>query len=290
MSTTQATRLTPRVKPRCGRVPLSPLRYPGGKTRFVPKLVGWLDGRTFPRVVEPFCGGASVSLGLLDAGIADTAVISDADPLIAAFWVASTEHTDDLISLMHREPVTVERWTYWKTLDERTLDTLHQGLKALYLNRTTFSGIIRFGSVLGGLEQTGTTRIGDRFNKDALAASLTRIGKWHAEGRLTAVHRDYRAALKTASPEDLVYLDPPYVEKADALYGLSFGESDHRDLAAAVAAHDGPAMVAYDDHPLIRALYGEIDGLRFVRPEWAYGMGAIKRSRELLITNVPGIR
>jgi len=287
MSTAQATRLTPRVKPRCGRVPLSPLRYPGGKTRFVPKLVGWIGDTRFPRVVEPFCGGASVSLGLLHHDVVERAVISDADPLIAAFWIAATEHTDDLIELMREEPVTVERWTYWKSVDAGSADTLRAGMKALYLNRTTFSGLIRFGSVLGGLEQTGATRIGDRFNKDALAASLTRIGRWHAEGRLTAVHRDYTAALKTVSPDDLVYLDPPYVEKADALYGLSFGESDHRALAGAVRGHIGPVMVSYDDHPLIRELYGEIDGMRFVRPEWAYGMGKSKKSRELLITNVP---
>lgn len=285
MSVTQATRLSPSVKPRCGRVPLSPLRYPGGKTRFVPHLVRGLEGRAFARVVEPFCGGASVSLGLLAANIVETAVISDADPLIAAFWTVATEHTIDLIELMDQEPVTVERWQHWKSVDETMLDTLHQGLKALYLNRTTFSGLIRFGSVLGGLEQSGTTKVGDRFNKDALAACLLRIGKWHTDGRLVALHRDYREALADAAADDLVYLDPPYVEKADALYGMSFGEQDHRDLAAAVRGVRGPVMVAYDDHPLIRELYSG-SGLRFDTPTWSYGMGSIKRSRELLITNV----
>lgn len=226
-----------------------------------------------------------MSLGLLDADIVERAVISDADPLIAAFWIAATEHTVDLIELMDQEPVTVERWTYWKGVDETTLDTLHQGMKALYLNRTTFSGLIRFGSVLGGLEQSGDTKIGDRFNKDALAACLLRIGKWHNDGRLTASHRDYREALADTAADDLVYLDPPYVEKADALYGLSFGEQDHRDLAEAVRGVRGTVMVAYDDHPLIRELYSG-SGLRFDTPAWSYGMGASKRSRELLITNV----
>ncbi len=275
------------------RVPLSPLRYPGGKTRFVPKLLGMpLHRDGYHRVIEPFAGGASVSLGLLNAGVADHAVLTDADPLISSFWIAATEQTEGLIDFMMSEPVTVERWQYWKSADEDTLDVLHKGMKALYLNRTTFSGLIRHGSVLGGLKQTGTTKIGARFNKPALAACLSRIGRWYDEGRIEAHHLDYRKALEVADPADLVYLDPPYVEKSDALYGPAFGESEHIALAECVGemSADIHVIISYDDHPLIRKLYGGFGGMRFLTPEWAYGMGSGSgntSSRELVITTLP---
>lgn len=274
--------------------PLSPLRYPGGKTRFVPHLVRWLGDARFPTVVEPFCGGASVSLGLLHHNVVERAVISDADPLIAAFWKVATERTEEFIELMHGEPVTVARWTYWKNKHEQGLSPMGRAMKTLYLNRTSFSGLIRFGSVLGGVNQDrvlaegGSVKypVGCRFNKDALAASLTRIGKWYDEGRLVAHRRDYTVALKMVSPDDLVYLDPPYVEKADQLYGLSFGEDDHRTLAAWLYDHQPPTIISYDDLPLIRTLYS--DGMTLLEPRWSYGMGKSKKSRELLIHNLKG--
>lgn len=274
-------------------IPLSPLRYPGGKTRFVPHFVKWLGDERFPRVVEPFCGGASVSLGLLKHNMVDTAVISDADPLIAAFWCVATTRTEEFIELMREEPVSVTRWTYWKNKHEQGLSPMGRAMKTLYLNRTSFSGLIRFGSVLGGVNQDqvlaegGTVKypVGCRFNKEALTASITRIGKWHDEGRLTAYRRDYSSALKLVSPDDLVYLDPPYVEKADQLYGMSFGESEHRDLAAWLYDHQPPTIISYDDLPLIRELYGDMTVLE---PTWSYGMGKSKKSRELLIHNLKG--
>lgn len=275
--------------------PLSPLRYPGGKTRFVPHLVRWLGDARFPEMVEPFCGGASVSLGLLQADIVDRAVISDADPLIAAFWKVATERSAEFIDMMRAEPVTVERWTYWKRKHEQSLSPMGRAMKTLYLNRTSFSGLIRHGSVLGGVGQDaviaegGTVKypVGCRFNKEALAASLTRIGQWHTEGRLFAERRDYTAALKRVSSDTLVYLDPPYVEKANQLYGLSFGEDDHRELAAWLYDHQPPTILSYDDLPLIRSLYGD-DGMTLLTPSWSYGMGKKKSSREILIHNLKG--
>lgn len=274
------------------RVPLSPLRYPGGKTRFIPKLIDWLDGTRYEWVIEPFCGGASVSLGLLQADVVETAVISDADPLIAAFWISATEHPDALIDKMLSEPVSVDRWNFWTAADEDDLDTIDKALKALYRNRTSFSGLIRHGGVLGGQKQAGNTKVGDRFNKAALAASIQRIGRWHTEGRLTAMQRGYDAALAAAKPGDLVYLDPPYVEKSPDLYGPTFGDSHHADLARCVGDLDSDidVIVSYDDHPTVRSLYGDLDGMRFLTPEWAYGMGSGSgntASRELVITNVP---
>lgn len=284
--------LTPLPASKPKRVPLSPLRYPGGKTRFVPKLVSWLEGTTYKRVLEPFAGGASVSLGLLEAGIAETAWISDADPLIASFWIAATEQPEDLIDFMFSEPVSVERWNFWTASDERELDTLHKAMKTLYRNRTSFSGLIRHGGVLGGQAQAGRTKIDARFNKPALAASIERIGQWAKEGRLEATHDHWGLPAACGKRGDLFYFDPPYVEKSDQLYGPRFDEKDHENLSRDVRrlVEEVSVIVSYDDHPLIRKLYGSIFGARFLTPEWAYGMGSGSgntTSRELVITNVP---
>lgn len=275
-------------------VPLSPLRYPGGKTRFVPHLVEWIGDTTYPSVVEPFCGGASVSLGLLKEDVVRRAVIGDADHLLADFWSAATLMTEELIEYMHSEPVTVKRWKHWKALESK--DILTNAMKTLFLNRTSFSGLIRHGSVLGGVDQDAKIAAGEkvaypvgcRFNKDTLEESIRRIGQWARQGRLMAVHSDYRDTLGIADDDGLVYLDPPYVEKSNQLYGKTFAEECHRDTARhayKVAAKGIGVVVSYDDVPLIRELYSD-SPFHVHEPKWAYGMGKSKSSRELLLTNI----
>ena len=278
-------------------VPLSPLWYPGGKTRFVPHLTQWLGDVSYhPRwVVEPFCGGASVSLGMLAADAAHAAVIADADPLVAQFWMAATEHTEDLLDVMMSEPVTVERWKHWKTLDVSRADVVTVAMKTLFLNRTTFSGLIRHGSVLGGIDQDEKIAngevvkypVGCRFNKVSLANSLRRIGEWHDKGRLLAWFCPYEETLDAAPRNGMVYLDPPYVEKSDQLYGRLFTEDCHRILAesAYAVAEARKVIISYDDLPLIRDLYSN-EPMHIDTPTWSYGMGKNKQSREVLIHNL----
>ena len=60
--------------------------------------------------------------------------------------------------------------------------------KALFLNRTTFSGILhgRAGP-LGGRRQRSSTTLGSRFNPDGLAERLRFVGHLYDTGRLLDV-------------------------------------------------------------------------------------------------------
>ena len=40
----------------------TPLRYPGGKSRAVPKLLQWLPSREITEYREPFLGGGSMAI------------------------------------------------------------------------------------------------------------------------------------------------------------------------------------------------------------------------------------
>ena len=65
----------------------SPLRYPGGKTRFTPFIWSAIQhsGAMHAEFAEPFCGGAGVSLALLELGHVQRIALNDIDPLIANF-------------------------------------------------------------------------------------------------------------------------------------------------------------------------------------------------------------
>lgn len=215
----------------------SPLRYPGAKSglaAIIAKLVSE-SSKSIGRpelFVEPFAGGASTALRLAGSGVATRILLADADPLVTRFWQVAAADTDWLIDRMWDEPVTLDRWDYWRSwtpTDPRERDV---AVKCLFLNRTTFSGILhgRAGPI-GGRTQTSRYKIDCRFSKEALAARLRLIGDLYKSGRLVDVWcKDWRATLRDVVewypqliPNRVVaYLDPPYWSKSPKLYGRSF--------------------------------------------------------------------
>ena len=67
---------------------LSPFRYPGGKTWFVPRLREWLlnQPKKPKRLVEPFAGGGIVSLTSVSENLVESAHLVELDWEIAAVW------------------------------------------------------------------------------------------------------------------------------------------------------------------------------------------------------------
>lgn len=222
----------------------TPLRYPGAKTGLA-SLIGKLvdAAKHSPQVqrvdllVEPFAGGASTSLRLVGRGIVGRVLLADADPLVAAFWQVAAAQTDDLIDRMHEEPVTLDRWDYWRSWTPRpgtspATARFEAAVKCLFLNRTTFSGILhgRAGPI-GGRAQNSDYDIGCRFNKFALAERISFIGHLYETRRLIDVWcMDWKTTLdsvasiyKTLVPNHVIaYVDPPYLAKSTKLYQRSF--------------------------------------------------------------------
>jgi DNA adenine methylase len=216
---------------------LSPLRYPGAKSGLVGVIGDLVSGATEklgkPELfVEPFAGGASTALRLAGAGIVRRVLLADTDPLVARFWQVAAADTEWLIDRMMDEPVTLERWDHWRSwqpLDPRDRDT---AVKCLFLNRTTFSGILhgRAGPI-GGRKQKSEYKIDCRFNKEALAARLRFVGDLYASNRLVDVWcKDWKDTLDDVAewypqliPNQVIaYLDPPYWSKSPQLYRKSF--------------------------------------------------------------------
>ena len=231
----------------------SPLRYPGAKSSLAPVIARVITtakrSREVPEInllVEPFAGGASASLRMIGDGTVDRILLADADPLVTAFWQTAADDTERLIDRMHDEweryvrrggRTAVDRWDYWR---EWAPDTgmapssrrLAAATKCLFLNRTTFSGILHGkAGPIGGRAQASDYPIGCRWNPGALEERLRYVGHLYATGRLVDVWRkDWRQTLDDV-PEHypqllpsrvVAYLDPPYVEKSSVLYRTSF--------------------------------------------------------------------
>jgi DNA adenine methylase len=215
----------------------SPLRYPGAKSGLV-GVIGDLVARATEKLgkpelfVEPFAGGASAALRLAGAGIVNRVLLADADPLVARFWQVAAADTDWLIDRMMDEPVTLDRWDYWRSWHPSGPRDRDTAVKCLFLNRTTFSGILhgRAGPI-GGRKQESAYKIDCRFNKEALATRLRFVGDLYRANRLADVWckewQDTMGDIGEWYPALLpnrviAYLDPPYWSKSPKLYRQSF--------------------------------------------------------------------
>jgi DNA adenine methylase len=215
----------------------SPLRYPGAKSGLTSIIAEMITSASAllgkPELfVEPFAGGASTAIRLAGAGIVRRVLLADADSLVAKFWQVAAADTEWLIDRMWAEPVTLERWEYWREWQAPNPDDREIAMKCLFLNRTTFSGILhgRAGPI-GGRKQESAYKIDCRFNKEALQDRLRFVSDLYRSNRLIDVwHGDWKDTLAEVPerypsliPNRVVaYLDPPYLEKSGKLYRHSF--------------------------------------------------------------------
>jgi DNA adenine methylase len=254
----------------------TPLRYPGAKSGLSPiiseLLIAAAKHRSIGSVdllVEPFAGGASTSLRLVGNGTVHRILLADADPLVAAFWQVAAAEPAALIARMRDEhthyleagsSVAVERWDYWRNYAappgaRPQTARFESAVKCLFLNRTTFLGILhgRAGPI-GGRAQASSYSIGCRFNPDALAERIDYIADLYSTNRLIDVWcMDWRDTLdntasvyKTLVPNRVIaYLDPPYLRKSGTLYNRSF-ESERRALRSVPAPAGWPSSQAHE--------------------------------------------
>ena len=253
---------------------LSPLRYPGGKsklTKFVKLLFrsnGLLDGE----YAEPYAGGASVALGLVLGEYASVAHINDLDLSIHAFWHAVLNETEALCRRISLRPVTLAEWRRQRAIQDRAeqADALDLAFSTFFLNRTNRSGIIASGGVIGGTGQSGDWRIDARYNKAGLIKRIERIARYR--DRISLTRLDATDFLKQVSmnlpPRSLTYLDPPYYVKGQQrLYASYYRPKDHALIAKKLTLLSRPWIVSYDNAPEIQALYQRyrttVYGLRY---------------------------
>lgn len=268
----------------------TPLRYPGGKAwlaHYVEKFISF-NKLEVDTLVEPFAGGAAVSITLLQKSIIEQAYISEIDPLIVAFWEATLNRTEELIEIVLSMSVDLETWHYMRGyLQEKSttnLDVVELAAAFLFLNRTSYSGIIKAGP-LGGKDQRSRYKINCRFNKPRIAKKIEAIGE--LKGRLNVIKSDGLELMeKMASSrfESIVfYVDPPYYGAGKDLYRHYFTDKEHIELSVFLESVDKPWLLSYDNADFIKELYKH----KTKSPIYTdYQSGHFKKGvKELLISN-----
>lgn len=245
------------------------LRYPGGKSRVVRALLPYVYRQWSGRglYVEPFTGGGSVGLAVAEAYPLARLHLNDADPDVAAFWREVVSSPSELASRVESEPrPSLDTFAAWRVAPTSAMRTL-------FLNRTTFSGILTSGPI-GGAAQASRYTVDCRWNGKRLADRIRVFGRLLL-GRAEVTCLDF-----AESPDaDFTYLDPPYWGRY-GLYPTDFAEADHFRLADWLRRRRGGWVLSYNDCPEVREAYS---WARVERLQWSYTVSTKRMGQEVVV-------
>lgn len=267
---------------------ISPFRYPGGKAFLYKYLLGRV--KSLPSgsryYAEPFCGGAGAAVILLKLDAVDQIHLNDADPKVYSAWKSILKESDRFATAILETPVNLETWhASRKIVESASESSFDLGFATFFLNRTSRSGIVIGSGPIGGYDQRGNWKIDARFNRDALVERVRWLGSMRDHIKLTqedALTFVSRSANRLPINRTLFFVDPPYVTAGGRLYLNAMNEGKH--IALSDMLQDGTLphwVLTYDDHPLIRSLYGE----RTIRDlAVTYSLQNKRKEREVVIT------
>lgn len=239
---------------------LVPLRYPGGKRWFVPYAKKFVLHKRPKVFVEPFAGGASVSLSLLKQGLVDHIVLVELDHRVAAFWSQAIYDANfsKKVAEFKCNKTNVEA-----VIADRTETNL--AFWTLVQNRCGYGGILDSGLLQKGdkckcadpsicpiCEGTGYEGVKSRWNSTKLVTVMEDL--YRLRKQITFIEGDgiQKGLEEYNSPENAAFIDPPYVVAAKTLY--QHHEFDHKDLFVRLTSWSGRWVATYDDVPLITGL------------------------------------
>jgi DNA adenine methylase len=223
----------------------SPFRYPGGKTWLVPYIRDWLKSKKVSpaRLIEPFAGGAIVSLTAAFERLAKHVIFAEKDEGVAAVWrIVLNGQAEWLATQILNFEVTLEKVR--TALHEEAPGVREKAFQTVLRNRVQRGGILAAGA---GLVKTGENGRGllSRWYPETLARRIREINR--QKDRFTFVQGDGFALIEEhkADAEAAFYIDPPYTVAARRLYTV--WQVDHARLFAAMAACKGDFLMSYDN-------------------------------------------
>jgi DNA adenine methylase len=227
--------------PTCGPVP-PPLKWAGGKRWQLPVLRVLWAPHASRRLVEPFCGGLSVALGLRP----ERALLNDVNPHLVNFYRWLRRGLRVEIPLENDSALFYRHRRRFNALLAAGRETTREAASLFYfLNRTGYNGLCRFNRRgLFNVPYGRYRRIAYRRDfgpyRDALASWSFRAGDF---GRVPL------------APDDFVYADPPYDVPFTAYSRGGFTWADQVRAAQRLGRHPGPVVLVNQATDRILALY-----------------------------------
>jgi DNA adenine methylase len=256
---------------------ISPLRYPGGKTRACKIidniLLEYFDITNFDTIISPFFGGGSFEFYLQNK-YGFKLIVNDKFIPLYNFWkqvkINKTILCDELrkIKSISKEQFTSYRTTIMNLND----DILQQSIQYFIINRCSFSG----STLSGGFSQEAS-------NKRFTLSSINKIEELDFTN-IEIYNDDFYEFINNFNiSNSLMFLDPPYyLENKSKLYGNNgdLHQDFNHELLCDLLNTKKNWIITYNNCEYIRNLYKDFI---IIDVNWSYGMNTSKSSSEIII-------
>ena len=232
-------------------------RYPGGKTKLIPQILPFLE-KTLSKsegFCDAFVGGGSVLLEVAEKYPSMNLSCNDKDWFVYCFWQIvssdSTMHLDALKRMVEQKP-TIE--LFYKLRNSNPTNMAEAAYRAIFFNRTSFSGDMRRGaSPIGGRKQQSKYTVDCRYNAQKIIAKIDAINKLLV-GRTWVSNEDINSYEVLQDKSITIYLDPPYWHKGKMLYQEYMKNDEHIELSNLLKSRNN-WILSYDNCKEIIDLY-----------------------------------
>lgn len=222
-----------------------PLKWAGGKRWLVPHVAPLWARFCDRRLVEPFCGGMAVALGLRPA----RAWLSDINPHVVNFYrwlkrgfkVEIAMRNDAALFYRQRE-------RFNRLVAAGHDDSAEAAALFYYLNRTGYNGLCRFN-------RSGEFNVPfGRYRRINYVTDFSAYRATFKEWNFSA--GDFEAL--ELEDDDFIYADPPYDADFTQYSKEPFGWDEQVRLAEFLARHRGPVVLSNQATPRIVRLYRKL--------------------------------
>ncbi len=228
----------------------SPLRYPGGKSRAIDKIIPLIPA--FEEFREPFVGGGSVFLTLKQLYPDRKFWINDLYFELYKFWEYVQKDLESIINQVNtwkNEYQNGKELHQFLTKNIAGFDDIKRASAFFVFNRITFSGTTEAG---GFSEQA--------FQNRFTITSIERLELLNQVVRgIEITNNDYKEVVEKEGKNVFIFLDPPYFSATkSALYGkkgtLHKG-FDHERFAETMKKCTHNWLITYDNCEYIKELF-----------------------------------
>jgi DNA adenine methylase len=262
----------------------SPLRYPGGKSRAIAKILEQLP-ESFLEFREPFVGGGSVFVAIKQKFPAVEVWINDLNFDLYCFWKIAQSNTKEFageITKIKNETKNGRAlFEEFRSSLNNDLSDFERAVRFFVLNRISFSGTVDSGGYSEAAYHA-------RFTHSSISRLLS-LETVLQDVKITNL--DYRDVIHESGNNVLIFLDPPYLAATQSrLYGkngdLHLG-FEHAEFSNEMEKCQHNWLITYDDSAEIRQNFSHANLYEW---ELQYGMNNYKqgnaaKGKELFITN-----
>ncbi|MFW0119828.1 DNA adenine methylase [Rothia sp. P5764] len=244
---------------------VSPLRYPGGKTKISKYLSKLHTQNGAPEIwFEPFGGGLGAGLKLLEQDLIGELWFCEANPSLATFWTYILCNATDFEKYLQVQysSMSLIKFREAQSILANPLpgNDLEIAAATLVVNRCSRSGIIDpKASPIGGAKQDGQYTVSARWNIKRTIDQIKHIKKYSHSIRFIG-HDGVKSVQELADSginddELFIFVDPPYVKEGNRLYKYGMTRNQHEKLADTLLASPYPWALTYDASELVNSLY-----------------------------------